>query len=351
MFENFIVPNKVNMIIDGSFGSTGKGAIAAAIAIENDIHLACSTTSPNAGHTFYLDYEKHVTHLIPVSAIIHDRCGIFFSSESVIDVDLLFEEMERFNIDDSRIMIHPRAAVITNKNKQDEAQVGGIEKIASTQRGVGSARADKILRTGLVAEKESRLSDMVGIYPLREHLQTLDGFSVIVETGQGRGLDINHGYAYPYCTSRSVNPSTILGELDLHPKYMGNIMLTFRTFPIRVGNPTRDGKEVGYSGPFFPDTKEIEFEDLGISPEFTTCTKRKRRIGTFSMLQYEEACRAIEPTHIFLNFVNYFKKHPDQMPKFKKEFMPTHVGFGPYPNFITEYSNDVIEGLIDGHFM
>ena len=70
--DKFIIPGKVNMCIGGGFGSTGKGAISAAIAMDNDITVSCSTTSPNAGHTFYWDDRKYVTHLIPASAIINN---------------------------------------------------------------------------------------------------------------------------------------------------------------------------------------------------------------------------------------------------------------------------------------
>lgn len=336
MFESFLLPNKVNMIIDGSFGSTGKGALACRIAMDAPIvHLACSTTSPNAGHTFYWNNKKHVTHLIPVAAIIHDRCGVYFSADSVIDYDLLMKEMDEFNIDDGRVFIHPRAAIITQKDKEVEMMHGGIEKIASTQSGSGAARAAKIMRTGLVAEHDPRLTEYVRKYDIRRDIQEIPDYRVMVETGQGLGLDLNHGLNYPHCTSRSVLPATILGELGLHPKYCGNVILSFRTFPIRVGNPTRDGIEVGNSGPFFDDSEEITFEDLGVEKEYTTVTKRVRRIATFSKRQYLEAIRLIEPTHVFMNFVNYVDSLID-LGLTHKDRLPDYIGLGPLPEQIHE---------------
>lgn len=335
MFENFVKPGKINMVIDGAFGSTGKGAVAARIAMDTDIiHLACSTTSPNAGHTFYWNNTKYITHLIPAAAIIHDRCGIYMSADSVIDYDLLMKEMDEFNIDDGRLFIHPRACVITDEDKEIEARHGGIETIASTQSGVGSARARKILRTGLLAENDPRLKDYVKKYDIRRDFGEIEDCKVLVETGQGLGLDINHGYSYPYCTSRSVLPAKVLEELALHPKYCGNIMLCFRTFPIRVGNPTRDGKEVGFSGPFWDDSVETSFEEIGVDKELTTVTKRVRRVATFSVKQYEDAIYTIEPTHVIITFMNYLEEMED-FPILKRA--PDYINVGPYPDDICAF--------------
>lgn len=317
--KDFIKYNKINMIVDASFGSTGKGLIAARIASDNEIHIAGTTTSPNAGHTFYIDNKKYVTHLIPVAGIIHDRSAIVFSSESVIDPDLLEKEMNEFNIDESRVFIHPRSPIITQEDKDIENTPGGVERIASTQSGVGSARARKVMRTGTLAENYLPFKDMCRKYPWKRDLTEVKGLAVLVETGQGFGLDINHGFAYPYCTSRSILPATILGELGLHPKWMGNCLFSFRTYPIRVGNPIRDGREVGYSGPFYPGSTEINFSDLGVKNELTTVTKRIRRIATFSMEQYISAIEMIEPTHIFLNFCNYYYNREEDIPTFPKK--------------------------------
>lgn len=343
--SDFIIPDKLNMIIDGSFGSTGKGLIASKIALDNHIDIACTTTSPNAGHTFYYNNKKYVTHLMPVAGIIHRRSTIIFSSESLIDLDLLFKEMDDFKIDPDRILIHPRTAIITKENKDIEKIENGIEKIASTQSGSGSARAGKIMRTQLLAEQVPELRFCIMKNTLKDLLDRGDNLHVLVETGQGLGLDINHGLAYPYCTSRSIIPSTILGEFGLAPRFMGNCMMSFRTFPIRVGNPIRDNKEVGYSGPFFDDSTEIKFSDLDVPDERTTVTNRIRRIATFSRTQYQNAIDMIEPTHIFLNFCNYYYNKENEINKLKDLITPTHIGIGPYPDDVYKWDDEILERI------
>lgn len=334
------------MIIDGAFGSTGKGAIAARIAMDNDIQVACASLSPNAGHTFYENGTKKVTKLLPVCGIVgnNKRQQIYLSANSIIDIKILFEEIEKFNIDPERIRIHPRAAVITKQDREEEARLGGIETIASTQSGTGAARASKIMRTNPLVQNTPELSTMMGVIDLHELCKLK--LNISMETGQGIGLGLDHGYSYPHCTSRDVLPAHVLADLGVHPRYCGNIMLTFRTFPIRVGNPIRDGKEVGDSGPFWKDSKEIDWEYLGVVPELTTVTKRVRRIATFSMEQYKNAVKLVEPTHVFLNFVNYLKEEDVELFQFKDVKCPTHVGYGPHPEQACRYDRRCLDNYV-----
>jgi adenylosuccinate synthase len=79
--------------------------------------------------------------------------------------------------------------------------------------------------------------------------------------------------------------------------------MAIRTFPIRVGN-TLDG----YSGGWYPDQTEITWDELGVKPEYTTVTKRIRRVATFSWGQFDDALHANDPDFVFINFLNYLDK-------------------------------------------
>lgn len=344
ILSDFVRPGRVNMIIDGAFGSTGKGLIASVIARHNHVDVACASLSPNAGHTFYEDGQKKVTKLLPVSGIIGNdrRQQIYLTADSVIDVDLLLREIEQFDIDPERIAIHPRAAVVTQTERDEELQIGGIEAIASTQSGTGAARASKIMRTNPLAGGDPRLAGMVHRLDLSDYLR--QGLSVLVETGQGIDLGLNHGLAYPYCTSRDVLPASVLADLGVHPRYLGNVMLTFRTYPIRVGNPSREGREVGQSGPFWDDSRELTWDELGVTPERTTVTDRVRRVATFSVEQYSNSCSLVEPSHIFLNFCNYLRE--DELRTFYGlSPRPTHIGYGPRPEQVAPWEPGILDRL------
>lgn len=336
---NFIVSGKANMIIDGQFGSTGKGAIAYRIAIDNHIDLACARLSPNAGHTFYIENTPYVSKLIPIAGIVHKRSTIYICPGSVINTDILLSEIKEFDIDPDRVIIHPRTVVITNDDLLVEQDKNGVVQIASTQSGSGSARASKIMRKQQLAMHIKKLQSFKLMeLPIHEYLNS--NLNVLIETGQGFDLSINFGYQYPHCTSIDITPSAVLADCGVHPNYCGNIMMTMRTYPIRVGNPIdTDGIQLGYSGDVYDDSTELTCDELNQPKELTTVTKRIRRIFTFSEKEYARALEFIQPTHIFLNFINYIR--PDELQLlnsiFRKYKPPTCVGYGPYPMQISNY--------------
>lgn len=336
--DDFVVSGKCNMIIDGQFGSTGKGLIANRLALDNCVHLSVGRLSPNAGHTFYYQGKKYVSKMIPVAGIMQERSTIYLSAGSVIDLDVLFKEMKEFDIGPERLLIHPRAAVVTKMDKETEQDQNGVIRIASTQSGSGAARASKIMRSNPLAQGTKELQEFIKVDT--EYIQYIldQDLNVLVETGQGFDLSINHGYSYPHCTSIDVTPAAVLSDLGLHPSYLGNVMMTVRTFPIRVGNPKdENGNEIGDSGPVYPDSHELTWEELQQTPELTTVTKRVRRIFTFSKEQYERSLKYIKPTHVFLNFINYLNEKDLKTFKFlnRKQKAMMFVGFGPYAEQIS----------------
>jgi adenylosuccinate synthase len=112
--------------------------------------------------------------------------------------------------------------------------------------------------------------------------------------------------------------------------------MTMRTYPIRVGNIYKNDHPtegmIGWSGPWYHDQRELQWRDLGLSPETTTVTKRPRRVASFSFVQYRTAVRALRPDYVFLNFVNYMDNLSavaliDKIGEIGPEV--THVGWGP----------------------
>lgn len=331
------------MVIDGQFGSTGKGLAASRIAMDNEIHIVVSTLSPNAGHTFYIGKEKYVSKHVPVSAILQKNTTIFVAAGSVINTQELLKEMDVFGIDRNRIKIHPRAAVSTPHDIEMERIPGGImQEISSTMSGTGRARAKKILREGVLAMHDAKLSEFISVVDLEKECEK--GAKVFVETGQGVGLGLNFGFAYPYCTSRDLLPSCVLADCGVHPLFMGNSMLVFRTYPIRVGNIEENNEIIGTSGPFYPDSKECTWEELGVVPERTTVTGRIRRVASFSKIQYTEVVNKVRPTEILLNFVNYLREedfHDDRF-NFYGIRKPSLIGRGPKAEDIEKYTENAL---------
>ena len=95
---------------------------------------------------------------------------------------------------------------------------------------------------------------------------------------------------------------------------------------------------IGWSGPCYPDQKELTWEQVGQSPEMTSVSKKVRRVFTFSEQQYMESCQMNGCTDVFMNFMNYLPNHEKQEEFFKRisSIGPriSWCGYGPTINDI-----------------
>jgi adenylosuccinate synthase len=346
---NLVPRGKASVLIDGQYGSTGKGLLAAFIASHNDapIDLAVTNASANAGHTTVTEAGfSLVCYHLPSSMLVHGHTRAFLDAGAIIDPAVLEREINELNIDPSRVTVHPFAAIIEDRHRVAEKKDGSsATKIGSTQKGVGQALASKIMREGNVAVHSDALKKLgVNVKALDIKSILGHGARVLIEVPQGASLSLNSGGFYPYCTSREVSVSQALSDACVPPSVLGHVFMSLRTFPIRVGDiteihQTAEGPKeirVGHSGPSFPDQKELTWEQVGQPPEVTTVTKRVRRVFEFSMQQLRHAIAVNEPTHLFLNFCNYLVRNGNPQPLFDlvekiEEAGPTvwAYGFGP----------------------
>ena len=346
----------INITMDGQFGSTGKGLLNSYVAtvFKNKPDICVSNAAPNAGHT-YVDEngEKRTVFHLPVSGVLLPETDIYMCAGSIIDPIVFAKELADFNIDPRRVTIHPRACILLPEHGVREASsASGATNIASTQKGVGAALADKVARTigTRVAEqyyKDRGVEMTIGVYDLMKAMDQRK--TVLMEVPQGFSLSINHGLSYPQCTSRDLTVAQALNDAGVHPTYLGEVIVALRTYPIRVGHIYDDeGHKLGDSGPFYEDSDETSFEKLGQTPEKTTVTKRIRRISGFSYLEYGAMLRMLRPTVVFLNFCNYFPTQYDFKEVVNRMFLvedragikPKNLfGYGPSANDITDSTN------------
>lgn len=350
MTKEFTQPGKASIIIDGQFGSTGKGLIAAYLAERNHCDWATTNASANAGHTTVLaDGRKFVTYHLPTFGVMQ-KCGIFLNAGAIIDPELLIREVQDLGVEPGRVVIHPHAAVIAPEDKAyEKSETSGTTKSGSTRKGVGRALARKIMREGLIAAYCDDLHRRftVEALPLAEFLDRGKS-QIVVEIPQGFSLGINHGLSWPHCTSRDVTAMQGLADAGIHPHFLGKVMMSCRTFPIRVGHIfDEQGRKIGDSGPVYEDQRELSWESdfPGVAPEITTVTKRVRRIFSWSQRQYELAVRFNRPDFVFLNFCNYLKSAEE----FKTLLgladvtaRVTHYGVGPSVKDVVESWSDVM---------
>lgn len=334
-----LISAALNITLDGQFGSTGKGLLNDYIAqtSERKPDICISNAAPNAGHTF-VDAEgrKRTVFHLPVSGVICPNSEIVLCAGSIIDPEILAKEISDFDIDPARVSIHPRACILLPEHRIREASdESGATSIASTRKGVGAALADKIARvkgTRVAAEYYGEEASMVRYVDLMEKMRFRK--TCLMEVPQGFGLSLNHGRSYPECTSRDITVAQALNDAGVHPKYLGVVGLSMRSYPIRVGHIFDDqGEIIGNSGPFYADSDEITFDKLGVEPELTTVTKRVRRIATFSYTQYKEALQMNRPSYVFLNFCNYFKTFED-LKEVLTRMMLVHDRVGMFPKML-----------------
>lgn len=304
---------RIDLVIDLQYGSTGKGLIVGYLAERHKYDTVITAWAPNAGHTYIDRNGRKFIHTHLANGIVSPYLQrVLLGPGSLINPKQLLAEIEACrDLLGSRVQIaiHPHAAVVTNRHIEEEA--GPMTKIGSTKKGVGAAMIQRIRRD---PDDMNVASDCIELFPYvvttAEYAELIDrADSILIEGAQGFGLSMYHGF-YPYTTSRDVSVWQILADCGMPRRkatYV-NVIGTARTYPIRVANRFDEkGTQVGYSGPVYDDQCEIKFEDIGQPTELTTVTKLPRRIFTFSAKQIRDAIRYNAPSTIFLNFVNYVR--------------------------------------------
>jgi adenylosuccinate synthase len=354
---------KVDVIVDLQYGSTGKGLLVGYLAENGPYDAVVTAWAPNAGHTYIDKSGRKFIHTHLANGIVGPAVRkVFLGPGSLINPQQLLDEIEQCrdiiikkNID---ILIHPHAAIVTQRHIEEEA--GPMTKIGSTKKGVGAAMAQRIRRDPDDQNIAANFIDVLGPYVVTtdEYRQELKNSEyVLVEGAQGYGLSMYHGF-YPYTTSRDVSLWQILADsgiqaADVMDKYRVckvRALGTCRTYPIRVANRFDEtGTQVGYSGPCYNDQVEIAFEDIGQKTELTTVTKLPRRIFTFSGQQIEEAIRHNGVYEVFLNFVNYVRSEVELIDIVqaieRKDTQVRWIGVGPGHDDVRQISGDRAERM------
>lgn len=331
--------NNITIVIDGQAGSCGKGKICGYLAKHNSYAISTNNWSSNAGHTYVTDNGDTiiVSHL-PMG-LINPKCELVLNAGSIITPEILFDEIRKYSdlIGNRKIYIHPRAMIIQNRHREEEKR---IIKSGSTFKGCGTAQAEKIIRKpGIVLAKDYFKTLPVDI---RNKVQIIDTAAMInncnkdilIEGAQGQDLDINYGLDYPNVTSRMCSASQLIADAGCSPFKVKDIYMIIRPYPIRISNQTNIGTDI-YSGDY-AGSKEITWEEVKIRSgcdielkEYTTVTKKVRRVFEMNWERLKYNVMINQPTQIVLNFAQYidwkaykcrdYKKLPESVLEFIKK--------------------------------
>lgn len=302
----------VSIVVGGQFGSEGKGKVALEIVRRTRGPIAVVRVGgPNSGHTAYDRNGKRWALRQMPAACVDRNVDVVFPAGSFLDVDLLLEEIDALDYPVHRIHISEHANIITAEQKEWERQAALGTAIGSTGAGVGASMMAAVAREAAnfpllavhardIQKLERYLADTT--MHLSDRLAV--GARVVVEGTQGFGLSLLDGGYWPKATSRCTTAAAALAEAGLSPLHVDDVTLVIRSFPIRVA---------GNSGKL---PHETTWEEIAKSSgrkddltEYTTVTKRIRRVGRFDHLVVKKAIAANCPNRIVMNHLDYIGSH------------------------------------------
>jgi len=296
----------VDVIVGGQYGSEGKGNVASYLAPE--YKLLVRVGGPNAGHKVYQSPTPYTFCHLP-SGTNRSEAKLILGPGAVLWIPTLTKEIADCHVSADRLSIDPQAMVIDQTDREFEKT---LEKsIGSTGQGVGAATARKVLR--LASRPPVKLAANVKeLRPyIRETIPLLDlafsrGERVLLEGTQGTALSLHHGH-YPFVTSRDTTASGCLAEAGIPPARVRRVIMTCRTYPIRVRNPK--GGTSGFM------SRELKWKDIAnrsnvpstelLQNEKGSRTHRRRRVAEFDWSLLRRATSLNGPTDIALTFVDY----------------------------------------------
>ena len=311
---------KLSVIVGGQYGSEGKGAFCAHLVRRNrekgTNSCVVRVAGPNAGHTAYDDSGRAwPLRTVPVGLVADPRAIGVIADGSEVDLPVLLREVRE--LDEAGLEVSKRLYVsgcVTMLTSEHHATEGPEHadlhtKIGSTGKGIGAARAARVMRTATTPDMIHQHSTMAEFLaqeysPDPEDAAVLDriqfihgstvdiiessfacGSHVMIEGTQGYGLGL-HRPEYPRVTSSDTRAIDFLAMAGVNPwasyvdKNGFDVWVVVRAFPIRVA---------GDSGPLF---KETTWGDLNLPVELTTVTRKPRRVGLWDDKLFSAAVQA-----------------------------------------------------------
>ena len=296
------------VVVGGQFGSEGKGKISAIITVQEKIDFCIRCGGPNSGHSFQKPNGEMILLRQLPTGFVRPEPRLLIPAGGLVDLDVLRSELETLRLGADRVGVDRNTMVITSEDREQEHRLAMSERLSSTLCGVGSAVARRALRTqdvDLAANAATTSHPWLRPFLTDVSAETNSavdsGKKVLVEGTQGSGLSLYHSSYYPKATSRDTNAAGFISEVGLSPRLVSEVLLVFRTFPIRVA-----GAQAG------PIHDEITWERLQAeshSPvplhEYTSVTHKLRRVGRFDWGAARRAITLNRPTMLALNFIDY----------------------------------------------
>ena len=286
----------IDVIVGGQGGDEGKGKIVEWLSMNQNYSIFTRVCTPQAGHSIYYNGKRIGLALLPCG-FVNPNSRLLLGAGALISLDKLNKELRETRINPKRLGIDYNATIVTENYLKEERENSHLmESIGSVGTGVGPCRRDKIMRNEklLFAKDISELRKYL-TNTKKEMFQALqEKKEILLEGDHGAKLDLIHG-EYPFVTSRSVNASSVLGELGIGPREVRDIHVILKPYTTRVA-----------SGPLeeeILDERILEWAHEG-GGETGTISRRLRRIGKFEWKNVREVIKMNSATLISITHMD-----------------------------------------------
>jgi len=278
-----------NIAVLGSlWGDEGKGHITHFLSSQYDWVIRFGGGA-NAGHTIYRNGKKYVHNLLPSIDFTQEHIKGFLGSGMVLDLEQLLKEVvtaeQDFSNVGSRLVVDPDAFVVLPEHKATDKANNG--HIGSTNRGIGPAYADKVMRKGvrvidLMQNNNEQINALMNAgVQFKSALELKSEFArsrLLFEGAQGILLDLNHGiYPYVSCGDATVAGIAACGFASVK---LDKVYGVAKCYTTKVGE-----------GPFPTELHGDEAEALRKrGNEYGATTGRPRRVGWLDLPALKYAC-------------------------------------------------------------
>jgi len=332
-----INPSAIHCVVGGQFGSEAKGHVTAQLLkrlYEENEHAPINVRvgGSNAGHSAanYVNGAIIALRQIPMGAVVRPEIDLVIAAGSEIDPDVLYSEidlLESYGIPVLHRLVIDKYATIIEPHHIDSEQNSDLNaRTGSTNKGIGASRSARLMRQATIARDWQFTRDIT--VADTSQLLNYTNRTIVIEGTQGYGLGL-HTEQYPQTTSGDCRAIDLIAQTGVFPTPTRpiEVWLVVRTYPIRVaGNSGNLNGELTWA--------ELNQRNSNITPEYTTVTKKERRVGEWDSALVREAIHANGGTgdhmHLCLMFADYIDETLATMSEYECLDLPTIMKLAAY---------------------
>lgn len=235
-------PKPVILIQGAQWGSEAKGMVAAALGRRRSVKYAVRTGTVNAGHTVYYKGRPYKMQQLPCGWV--HGAELVIGPGAYVHPEILDREIrvvEQATGSYPIVWVDYRCGLHLPVHTERAGRAGRHYTMGATGKGCSEAVVDKIKNRGsggMLFSDWRREASHPNATQFCDTVELLNGAydageQILIEGTQGTMLDLHLG-PYPYTTHKQCTAAAWITESGLSPSLDYEIVLVARTFPIRV---------------------------------------------------------------------------------------------------------------------